>query len=205
MSYRFLDSGEGDMRVRRTRTHLKEALLQMVAERPVAKISVTELSERAEVNRKTFYLHYSGIGDMLLEIADDIVRTLAAKFTGELEADVYTLYQFLDTDEEGLKRLLTETDYVAFQERLYDGVFTHGAFEKITEESRYPDITAGYLHSVIGIFYSYMDRKNEATNLKKLARNATKLVLLGITGGGYRVNGDHSFRYSWGGGFCEAA
>ena len=130
MPYRFLDSGEGDMRVRRTRTHLKEALLQMVAERPVAKISVTELSERAEVNRKTFYLHYSGIGDMLLEIADDIVRTLDAKFTGELEADIYTLYQFLDTDEERLKRLLTETDYVAFQERLYDGVFTHGAFEK---------------------------------------------------------------------------
>ena len=106
MPYRFLDSGEGDMRVRRTRTHLKDALLQMVAERPVAKISVTELSERAEVNRKTFYLHYSGTGDMLLEIADDIVRTLDAKFTGELEADIYTLYQFLDTDDEGLKRLL---------------------------------------------------------------------------------------------------
>ena len=42
MSYRFLDSGEGDMRVRRTRTHLKEALLQMVAERPVAKITSSD-------------------------------------------------------------------------------------------------------------------------------------------------------------------
>lgn len=184
MPYRFLDSGEGDMRVCRTRTHLKEALLQMVAERPVAKISVTELSERAEVNRKTFYLHYSGTGDMLLEIADDIVRTLDAKFTGELEADIYTLYQFLDTDDDGLKRLLTETDYVAFQERLYDGVFTHGAFEKITEESRYPDITAGYLHSVIGIFYRYMDRKNEATNLKNSREMPQNWCFWELWGGG---------------------
>lgn len=54
MSYKFIDSGEGDLRVRRTRTHLKEAFIELMAERPMNKISVTELSNRAEINRKTF-------------------------------------------------------------------------------------------------------------------------------------------------------
>ena len=36
-------------------------------------ISVTELSQRAEVGRKTFYLHYESIESVFNEIRDELV------------------------------------------------------------------------------------------------------------------------------------
>ena len=44
-----------DRRVRYTKRALTQALVQLVQERPVSKISVKELCERADVNRSTFY------------------------------------------------------------------------------------------------------------------------------------------------------
>lgn len=47
-----------DLRVRRTRRLLWEALLAELAGRPFEEISVTDICERAMVHRTTFYKHY---------------------------------------------------------------------------------------------------------------------------------------------------
>ncbi|HEU5346399.1 MAG TPA: TetR/AcrR family transcriptional regulator [Ktedonobacterales bacterium] len=48
----------GDLRVRRTRKLLWEALMAEMAERPFEQISVLDICERAMVHRTTFYKHY---------------------------------------------------------------------------------------------------------------------------------------------------
>lgn len=48
----------GDLRVRRTRKLLWEALMAEMAERPFEQISVRDICERAMVHRTTFYKHY---------------------------------------------------------------------------------------------------------------------------------------------------
>ena len=47
-----------DHRVRLTKLLLREAFLDLLVEKPVAKITVKELCEQANVNRATFYAHY---------------------------------------------------------------------------------------------------------------------------------------------------
>ena len=44
------------------------ALLDILQEKPIDQISVKELVEAAELNRSTFYLHYSSPLDVLKEI-----------------------------------------------------------------------------------------------------------------------------------------
>lgn len=59
---------KSDRRVRYTRMVLKQALLSLMLERPITRITVTEICERAEVNRATFYAHYADPYDLLARI-----------------------------------------------------------------------------------------------------------------------------------------
>jgi AcrR family transcriptional regulator len=54
-----------DRRVRKTRSALTEALIKLMAEKPFKSITVKELTDLADVNRATFYVHYKDIYDML--------------------------------------------------------------------------------------------------------------------------------------------
>ena len=57
-----------DRRVRRSKAQLRQALIQLLQEKPVEEITVRELTERADVNRGTFYSHYQNIYHMLEQV-----------------------------------------------------------------------------------------------------------------------------------------
>ena len=50
-----------DRRVRRTKALLLQGLMQLMETKDVKDISVKELSDLADINRGTFYLHYSDV------------------------------------------------------------------------------------------------------------------------------------------------
>ncbi|MBT0770122.1 TetR/AcrR family transcriptional regulator [Kineosporia sp. J2-2] len=56
-----------DPRVRRTRERLSTAAQQLLRERDLESISVTDITTVARVSRPTFYLHYSSADDLLAE------------------------------------------------------------------------------------------------------------------------------------------
>lgn len=60
-----------DRRVRKTRSVLKSALIKLMREKPVNKISVRELTEVCDINRATFYLHYKDVFDMLEQLEQE--------------------------------------------------------------------------------------------------------------------------------------
>lgn len=61
-----------DRRVRKTRALLQKGLIQLMGEKDIKDISVKELSDLADINRGTFYLHYNDIYDMLGKIEDEL-------------------------------------------------------------------------------------------------------------------------------------
>ena len=62
-----------NQRVRLTKRLLRESLLTCMQEKPLERISVKELCERAGVNRSTFYLHYDTQNDLMREMEDDAI------------------------------------------------------------------------------------------------------------------------------------
>lgn len=70
-----------DRRIQRTRQALHAALLELIKEKGYDAISTEEITERANVGRATFYLHYKDKEDLLLEefseMANERVRTLS--------------------------------------------------------------------------------------------------------------------------------
>lgn len=69
-----------DLRVRRTRLMLREALLALLKEKEFDSISIRELTARAKVRRSTFYLHYQDkdafITQLMKEMLDELSRNV---------------------------------------------------------------------------------------------------------------------------------
>ena len=53
-----------DRRIRKTRAQLRKGLAELMQEKSVSEITVKELVERVDINRSTFYLHYTDIYNM---------------------------------------------------------------------------------------------------------------------------------------------
>ena len=65
-----------DKRVIRTKKAIKNSLFRIMEEKDISAITISELTESAGVNRRTFYTHYHSITDILDEIETDLVTAL---------------------------------------------------------------------------------------------------------------------------------
>ena len=66
-----------DRRVQRTRQALRNVLLELIKEKGYDSISVEEITQRANLGRATFYLHYKDKEDLLVDEFNEIVNERA--------------------------------------------------------------------------------------------------------------------------------
>jgi AcrR family transcriptional regulator len=70
-----------DRRVSRTRRLLRDALFALILEKGFDAVTVEEITNRADLGRTTFYLHYRDKEDLLLEsigeLVDDLIEQMA--------------------------------------------------------------------------------------------------------------------------------
>lgn len=69
-----------DNRVRYTRMMIEQSFLELLAEKPAGKVTVTELCQRAQINRATFYKHYLDIADLLEKMEESLFDQIRAVF-----------------------------------------------------------------------------------------------------------------------------
>ncbi len=85
---------KNDLRITKTLKAIRTAFKEMVLTMQPAEITVKELTRRAAVNRKTFYLHYESIESLYEEfirnIADGFARELA-KTTVQFGKDAFNM------------------------------------------------------------------------------------------------------------------
>ena len=67
-----MNTNQTDRRVRKTKALLLKGLMQLMETKDIRDISVKELSDLVDINRSTFYLHYSDIYDMLAQIENEL-------------------------------------------------------------------------------------------------------------------------------------
>lgn len=80
----FMPTRAEDSRVRRTKRLLRQGLTELLQEKSIKKITVRELSERVDINRGTFYLHYKDIYDLVECLENELFEEferIVSKFT----------------------------------------------------------------------------------------------------------------------------
>ncbi len=115
-----------DRRVTRTKSALTKALFQMLGEKEFSKISITELAQRADVDRKTFYLHYQSPSEILEEFyaeqLDKLESTLRREDVFGRTVDIPGFFRALNSvinENMELYRLLAKgPTYSSFEDKL---------------------------------------------------------------------------------------
>lgn len=62
-----------DRRVQRTRKLLREAIMALILEEGYDSISIQDITEKANLGRATFYLHFKDKDDLLLDVMDQMM------------------------------------------------------------------------------------------------------------------------------------
>ena len=65
-----------DRRIRKTKNAIKNGLAELLLEKSIGDISVRELTEKVDLNRGTFYLHYKDIFDLVEQIETEMFEEL---------------------------------------------------------------------------------------------------------------------------------
>lgn len=84
-----------DLREKKTKRSIKNAFLQLRAQKPLERITVKELAELAEISKATFYLHYRDIYDLSDGLQREIIQEILDSLIGGSDPSVLKSDQFV--------------------------------------------------------------------------------------------------------------
>lgn len=93
-----------DRRVKRTRTAVFNAAIDLLIEKETNKITVLELCKKADINKSTFYLHFKSIEDCLENCFEVIMNGIV-----ELSKTIQ-YYQIENHPEELVPKMINEVE-----------------------------------------------------------------------------------------------
>ena len=70
-----------DRRVLRTKKAIQNAYLDLLKKKGTEKITISDIAREADIDRKTFYLHYDSTEDIIREYAEEKTKELLARLT----------------------------------------------------------------------------------------------------------------------------
>ncbi|MEG2930619.1 MAG: TetR-like C-terminal domain-containing protein [Ruthenibacterium sp.] len=123
-------TGKPDRRVRKTRAILREGLEQLMREKSIQDITVKELCALCDLNRGTFYAHYSDVYDLLAAIEEELQTEFETVFEPLATADSFEkasqssamagLFRFMGENAGMCRILLCDNGDMAFVQRVKD-------------------------------------------------------------------------------------
>lgn len=101
-----------DRRVRYTKMVLRESILDLLKNKSLNQISITELCKAADVNRNTFYKHYNTPYEIIREIEDEIYNALmdSTKDIDNVDGIILASCRTLERDKKMSVIIFSETD-----------------------------------------------------------------------------------------------
>lgn len=77
-----------DRRVRRTRQALQDALISLILEKGYDSVTIEEITDRADLGRTTFYLHFRDKEELLLQAVESIAEDFIEKHAVDLDREL---------------------------------------------------------------------------------------------------------------------
>lgn len=102
-----------DRRITKTKEALKMALVALLKEKDLNKITVKELCERADINRGTFYTHYKDQVDLYNSVLNELFASLEAYIRTLFTVDITSHAGTVDFVSRVFKFCRANSEYVS--------------------------------------------------------------------------------------------
>ena len=143
-----------DRRVRKTRAQLRAGLARLMQQKNIKEITVKELVDEIDINRSTFYLHYTDIYQMLQSIEGELMEDILEAIKEHpldpgMKEEGYSfaiqLFRILAANKDICAALMGPNGDMAFVEKI----------EKLVEDAVLPELFTMFPQNVNDIKYAY--------------------------------------------------
>lgn len=177
-----------DLRIVRTKKAIRDAFCEMIMEMDYSEITIKELTQRAMINRNTFYLHYSSIDALLEELQDEAIKDFISwkpsyQKIDDIKQMIRNFFEYVSTQSPLRERIITTGSYLFVYERINQQIMEHerersrGVFG-LDEASE--NIVFAYYGSITGILYRQWVTDGRQLPLDSVIDLATKLICDGM-------------------------
>lgn len=178
--------------VRKTKEKLRQALTQLLSQKPLKSITVREIADMVDINRGTFYLYYKDIYDMIekieLEMMDefnDIVKLRVSKSNGGSPDPILSdVFAFLAKNADMCLVLLGPNGDLSFVNKLKELVRERCLYYWTqiynAKSTRYFDyFYAFFISGCVGMFEEWLDNGMKESP-EEMANILDKMIMNGV-------------------------
>ncbi|MDO5518781.1 MAG: TetR/AcrR family transcriptional regulator C-terminal domain-containing protein [Clostridium sp.] len=180
-----------DRRINKTKNSIRSVVITLIQKKDISQITVKELAETADINRKTFYMHYSSIEEVLDQIENEIIEKLLNllnkydffedKFDGS--AFFSSLNDVISEDFDLYKKLICANSYnflLVKVKKILKDIIMERLDNKVNDSSEMLNLYAEFISS--GVMNMYIDwfTTNSDIPLEELTKAASKISFTGI-------------------------
>ncbi len=159
-----------DLRIIKSKDSILNALNELIKQKPIDRISVSELARIAKINKGTFYLHFDDIFDLyqfaLQQHLNKMVEQMdfmhiflrdSKKFSQLLVSSSITTVRFQNDPFFSMEnRKYNQTAQILYVQALISKIFTETSLEKTTEN----EFKLAFIFSGIGTLFRYNHLSN---------------------------------------------
>ncbi|MEW4282467.1 TetR/AcrR family transcriptional regulator [Priestia koreensis] len=188
-----------DPRIKRTNKYLRDALVELLKEKDVTSITIQEITEKADLTRGTFYLHYQDKQDFLVhsmnEVLEELIEEVKPKQDEQSTLNVdpqkgsvsfLKLFEFIQRNADYFKVMLSDRGLPQFRSYMTEIVKTKvygelmSSIDEVEDGLDIPkDILISYIASAhIGVIGSWLE-SDMKFSAAFMADKLTSLTLLG--------------------------
>lgn len=180
-------------RVQFTKNALREAMIELITEKPLTAITVKDICARADINRSTFYLHYKDVDSLLVAVEDYAIEYMST-FRSDPKHTFDGLVAFLkhmkatprmrklffalggDRGDPRFNRRLQELTYKTFER----GWNEHMPVGNTDNEKTL--VYSYILPGIVSVFYAWLTDKMPGMDAEQLVFLLQKLLFHGVFG-----------------------
>ncbi|RDZ12474.1 TetR family transcriptional regulator [Priestia megaterium] len=188
-----------DPRIKRTNKYLRDALVELLKEKDVTSITIQEITEKAELTRGTFYLHYQDKQDFLVQSMNEVLEELIEQVRPKQDDQFFQesgkkngsvsflrLFEFIHQHADYFKVMLSDRGLPQFRSHMTEivkkrvyGELISSIREEEGELDIPKDILISYITSAhIGVICSWLESDMKFSPAF-MADKLTNLTLLG--------------------------
>ena len=150
-----------DLRFVKNENLIRKTFREMMAETEYSKISIKELTERAQINRKTFYLHYPSLDHLLTalqtELMSPTLRMISETvFPDDVEKIIQHSFQFMAALDPVDKKILSSKGNIPDEKSPSDLIREHFfiKYDRFPEYNRFEsNLIITYFSVCLGVIY----------------------------------------------------